>query len=177
MPKDKAADKKVDIMARAHSAILLSLTDEKQWLCTLRMSESTQVKGHLDNFNRIILDLQGVDVNIEYEDQEIFDEGDDGDVLTVCTSSSADAWVLDSGASYHMTYNCDWVDSFKEWDGTVKMGDYWVSSIKGSATVQIKMHDGMVRKLDFWYVPELWKNLVSLSTLAKNRIRYVGEGD
>ena len=35
------------------------------------MSESTQVKDHLDNFNRIILDLQGVDVKIENEDHAL----------------------------------------------------------------------------------------------------------
>ena len=103
-PKDMSDDKKVNIMTKAHSAIVLSLTDEvlrevvdqttasrfwdklcdkyqnnlltnrlyqKQRLYTLKMSESTQVKDHLDNFNRIILDLQGVDVKIEDEDQEL----------------------------------------------------------------------------------------------------------
>lgn len=35
--------------------------------------------------------------------QESFDKRDDGDVLTVYTNSYADAWILDSGASYHMT--------------------------------------------------------------------------
>ena len=49
------------------------------------------------------------------------------------------------------------------------------SSIKGSGTLLIKMHDGMVRKLDCWYIPELWKNLISLGTLGKNVMRYAGE--
>ena len=35
------------------------------------MTESMQVKDHLDNFNRIILDLQGVGVKIDDEDQAI----------------------------------------------------------------------------------------------------------
>ena len=34
-------------------------------------------------------------------------EEDDVEVLILCTSSSANAWVFDSGASYHMTCNCD----------------------------------------------------------------------
>lgn len=100
LPKHMVTDKKVDILMKAHSAILLSLTDEvlteavdqttvsglwaklcdkyqnnpltnrlyqKQMFYTLRMSESAQVKDHLDNFNRTILDLQGVDVKIEDE--------------------------------------------------------------------------------------------------------------
>ena len=98
--------------------------------------------------------------------QKSSNEGDNSDVLIVCTSIYVDAWVLDSGASYHMTYTCDWFDSFKEWDGTVKMGDDWVSSIKGNCMVQIRMHDGMVRKFACWYVPELQKNLISLGILA-----------
>lgn len=33
------------------------------------MSEGMQVRDHLDNFNRIILDLNGVGVKVEEEDQ------------------------------------------------------------------------------------------------------------
>nr|GFA14863.1 retrovirus-related Pol polyprotein from transposon TNT 1-94 [Tanacetum cinerariifolium] len=101
-PKDMKEEVKKEIMAKAHSAILLSVTDEvlqevvdqttafelwdklceeyhnnsltnrmyqKQWLYTLRMFESTQVKDHLDTLNRIILDLQGVGVKVDDEDQ------------------------------------------------------------------------------------------------------------
>ena len=90
LPRDMATDKKENILMKAHSAILLSLTDEvlrvvmdqttasglwdklydkyqsnsltnrfyqKKRLYTLRMSESTHVKDHMDNFNLIILDL------------------------------------------------------------------------------------------------------------------------
>lgn len=39
------------------------------------------------------------------------------------------------------------------------------------------MHNGMVRKLDFLYVPGLWKNLSSLKTLAKSCLNYFGEYD
>lgn len=49
--------------------------------------------------------------------------------------------------------------------------------IKGSGIVQIKMHDGMARKLDYWFVSNLRKNLISLDTLAKNVIKYSGESD
>ena len=101
LPKDMKEEVKRDVLAKAHSAILLCLTDEvlrevvdqttaaglweklcekyqkntltnrlyqKQRLYTLRMSEGTQVQDHLDNFNRIILDLKAVDVKIEDED-------------------------------------------------------------------------------------------------------------
>nr|GEW60947.1 retrovirus-related Pol polyprotein from transposon TNT 1-94 [Tanacetum cinerariifolium] len=85
-PKDTKEEVKKEIMAKAHSAILLSITDEvlrevvdqttasELWdkLCEKYQNNSltnrlyqkqrlyTHVKDHLDTFNRIILDLQGV---------------------------------------------------------------------------------------------------------------------
>ena len=106
-----------------------------------------------------------------------FDEGDDGEVLTVCRYSSTNAWVLDSRASYHMTSNHNWFNSFKEWNHTVKMSDDWVKNIKGSGTVHIKMHNGIVRKLDYWFISEFRKNLIYLGTLAKDGLNYSGEGN
>ena len=327
LPTNLKAEEKTDILAKAHSAILLSLTDEvlrevvdettaaglwkkleskfqkksltnrlyqKQRLYTLRMTENMQVKDHLDNFNRIILDLQGVGVKIDDEDQAIIllcslpnsyenfvdtmlygrdsisvgdvkdamqskelkrrvsgsnedgsdaglvvsrgrnkerdggsrdksrsksrsnrprcfhckekghirkdcpqrkrgsdkkesngnasaavvqessDEEDKGDVLTVSTSGSANTWVMDTGASYHMTFSKELFTSFKEWNGNVKLGDDEVLGVKGSGSVQIKMHDGIVRSLDAWYVPNLCKNLISLGTLDKQGYNFSG---
>ena len=104
LPKDMTDAVKKDILTKAHSAILLSVTDEvlreivdqtttmglwdklseiyqnssltnrlyqKQRLYTLRMSEGTPVKDHLDTFNRVILDLQGLGVKIDEEDQAL----------------------------------------------------------------------------------------------------------
>ena len=44
---------------------------QKQRLYTFRMSDGTSIKDHLDAFNRIILDLQGLGVKIEEEDQAL----------------------------------------------------------------------------------------------------------
>ena len=44
---------------------------QKQCFHTLRMTETTLVKKYVDNVNRIILDLQGIGVKIEEEDQAI----------------------------------------------------------------------------------------------------------
>ena len=55
--------------------------------------------------------------------QESSNEGDDGDVLIVCTTSYAHACVLGSRTSYHITHNRDCFESFKEWNGIVKMVD------------------------------------------------------
>ncbi|KAJ1386525.1 Retrovirus-related Pol polyprotein from transposon TNT 1-94 [Sesbania bispinosa] len=106
---------------------------------------------------------------------ESLDEGDDGDVLTVSTTGSAETWVMDTGASYHMTFNKELFSSFKEWNGSVKLGDDEELGVKGSGAVQIKMYDGMVRTFDAWYVPSLRKNLVSVGTLEKQGYNFSGK--
>ena len=45
---------------------------QKRRLHTLKMSEGMQVTEHLDKFNRIVLDLRGVGVDIDDEDQAMF---------------------------------------------------------------------------------------------------------
>ena len=47
---------------------------------------------------------------------ESSDEGDGRDVLTVTTIGSANTWVMDNGASHHMTFNKELLSSFKEWN-------------------------------------------------------------
>ena len=73
------------------------------------------------------------------------------------TSGSVNSWVMDTGASYHMTFSKDLFTSFKKWKGNVKLGDDEELRVDGSGSVQIKMYDGMVRTLNAWYVPDLQK--------------------
>ena len=43
----------------------------KQRLYTFRMREGTPVRDHLDEFNRILMDLKNIDCKIEEEDQDL----------------------------------------------------------------------------------------------------------
>ena len=47
--------------------------------------------------------------------QKSSDEGEleGSDVLNISTSSSLDTWVMDTSASYHITFNKHWFHSFK----------------------------------------------------------------
>lgn len=70
-------------------------------------------------------------------------------------------WILDSGCTYHMTCNKDWLSDFKQLEGgKVIMGNSQTCQVKGVGKVNIKMFDGIVRTLK-----DLGTYLVSRETL------------
>ena len=75
-----------------------------------------------------------------------------------------------------MTFFKKLFDSFKQWKGSVKLGDDEKLSIEGSGSLKNRMHDGMVKKLDTWYVTGLCRNLISTSALAKQGYDFCGRG-
>ena len=57
------------------------------------------------------------------------------------------------------------------------MGNDAPCKVVGIGTVQIKMHDGVVRTItDIRHVQDLKRNLISLGTLNDSGCKYVGEG-
>ncbi|KAG8502779.1 hypothetical protein CXB51_000565 [Gossypium anomalum] len=61
-------------------------------------------------------------------------------------------------------------------EGVVLMGNNASCKIAGVGTIKVKMFDGVVRTLsDVRYVPELKRNLISLSTLDSKGYRYTAE--
>lgn len=90
---------------------------------------------------------------------------------------SNNEWILDSGCTYRMCHNRD-LFSYESVDGgNVLMGNNVPCKVIGKGTVQIKMHDGIVRVLtDVRHVPDLKKNLISLGTLESMGCKYTAEG-
>jgi len=87
------------------------------------------------------------------------DDGSDHTVLSVSDSVdySHDAWILDSGCSYHMCPNKDLFASYRSINGgTVLIGNNVARKTVGIGTVRIRMHDGVVRTMtDVRHIPEL----------------------
>ncbi|KAK3033756.1 hypothetical protein RJ639_034198 [Escallonia herrerae] len=106
------------------------------------------------------------------------DNYDGADVLSVTISSSDGGWILDTGCSYHICPNRDWFATYRSFDGgKVLMGNDVACKVVGVGSIQIRMHDGIVRTLtDVRHVPELWKNLISLGTLDSNGCSYRAAG-
>jgi gag-polypeptide of LTR copia-type/Zinc knuckle len=91
------------------------------------------------------------------------------DCLMLCVESPIESWILDSGASFHATANKDKFLNFKSGNfGNVHLADGKPLKITGIGDIQIKSSNGfkwVLRKVR--YVPELTKNLISVSQLVK----------
>ncbi|KAG8475695.1 hypothetical protein CXB51_032441 [Gossypium anomalum] len=106
-------------------------------------------------------------------------EFDDGELLVAFVNDSkvSEEWILDSGCTFHMSPNRDWFTTYETVsEGVVLMGNNASCKIAGVGTIKVKMFDGVVRTLsDVRHVPELKRNLISLSTLDSKGYRYTAE--
>ena len=107
------------------------------------------------------------------------DGSSDGNEVLVAfarCANSGDEWILDSSASFYICINRDWFITYDSVNGgSVKMGDDSPCQIIGIGSVQIKMHDGIIRTLtDVRHIPDMRKNLISLSTLGGKGYKYSG---
>ena len=83
-------------------------------------------------------------------------------------TSESRSWLLDSGATSHMTNRRDWFSSFKERSGDITIGDSSIIPIRGAGTISI-FRTSLDRRYfsDVLYVPDLGFNLLSVSSLTK----------
>ena len=77
-----------------------------------------------------------------------------------------------------MTPNRNWFSTYEPvHKGAVLMGNNASSKVASIGTVHIKMFDGVVCSLsNFRHVPDLKRNLISLSTLNAKGYKYIGKG-
>ncbi|XP_020250324.1 uncharacterized protein LOC109827718 [Asparagus officinalis] len=77
-----------------------------------------------------------------------------------------------------MCPNKDWFTTYRSISGgSVLMGNNAVCRTVGIGTVRIRYHDEIVRTLsDMRHIPDLKKNLISLSSLDSIGCSYTGEG-
>jgi hypothetical protein len=83
---------------------------------------------------------------------------------------SVGAWLIDSGATCHMTGAWELFESFTESDSDVhvELGMGTKHAVKGSRTVPFWMESGgMLRVMDVLWVPELRRSVLSVSMIEK----------
>jgi hypothetical protein len=86
-------------------------------------------------------------------------------------------WVLDTGASNHMTRTRLVLSQLDEGvQGSVWFGDGSCVRIQGMGSVVIQdCHNGHKVLTDVYYIPKLKSNIVSLGQLEEKGFKYVGE--
>jgi transposase InsO family protein len=95
-------------------------------------------------------------------------------------STKSNDWIIDSGATKHMSYQREQMVNFKEFSEVhvVRMGDGRVVEAKGKGTVQVKM-TGLpggpltVNIHEVWHVPSLRVNLLSVQALTDSKCQVV----
>jgi hypothetical protein len=94
--------------------------------------------------------------------------------LTGTITHGSDTWLVDSGASKHMTGYKDSLSDLVQKDSPhkVKLGDDYQYPIKGVGETSYKLDSGKPLKIkDVLYVPSLKKNLLSISALEEKGFR------
>jgi hypothetical protein len=91
-------------------------------------------------------------------------------------TDSATSWLVDSGASRHMTGNKDNLANFKnvKFSSQVELGDDVSYAIKGTGSTSFQLDYGFMMHIeDILYVPGLTKNLISVGVLEDKGHRVI----
>ena len=94
--------------------------------------------------------------------------------LTGEITHGSDTWLIDSGASKHMTGHKDSLSCLtqKDYSHKVQLGDGYQYLIKGMGESSYKLRTGKYMKMkELLYVIGLNKNLLSISTLDQKGFR------
>jgi len=90
-----------------------------------------------------------------------------------------EAWLIDSGSSFHFTRHREWFCEYEKYDGVdVFLGDDRKARIFGCGKVKLKLQGGRVRTLmSVLHIPTLARNLIYVSKLDDAGVKIVFEKD
>ena len=97
-------------------------------------------------------------------------------VMAMNAQVDTEAWIVDSGASMHLTYRRDWIDAFEEISPVkLYLGDSSVQEATGKGTIHLELVDGAHtgHLNDVLYVPGLTKNLFSISKATEQGLKAI----
>ena len=80
------------------------------------------------------------------------------DALVIEDANYAQNWIIDSGASFHVTPHADWFSTYVQARGTVKLGDAYELDILGIGDIKFNGTEFILR--DVRHVPKLTQSLI-----------------
>ena len=88
-------------------------------------------------------------------------------LASTSTQPEHDFWLIDSGASFHMTPHREWFSEYEKYNGNVFLEDDLPKKIMGHGRVKLFLNDGRIRTLPgVLHIPGLARNLISVSKMA-----------
>jgi hypothetical protein len=110
---------------------------------------------------------KGFDSTSSTEAKTSTEEGGDVYLASTSTHADRDVWLIDSGASYHMTPHREWFSEYEKYDGgDVFLGDDSTTKILGRGRVKLLLKDGRIRTLPgVLHIPKLARSLIYVSKL------------
>ncbi|PKI61542.1 hypothetical protein CRG98_018038 [Punica granatum] len=171
----------------------------RRQLYNLRMVDGSSVHERLNMFNSLISKLAVLDVKIEIEEKDTSVASlpneemrrksvlpSDGDALVTrgeqekarSKARRRNKWILDLGASFHMTPHREWFQTYSPCDGgVVYMGNTTECCVAGIGDVRIMMFDGCVHKFsNVRHVPAIRQSLLSLGKFDEHGLKNVTKG-
>ena len=98
--------------------------------------------------------------------------------MSTSTHSCYDAWLIDSGASFHMTPHREWFPEYEKYNGNIFLGDDSPKKIMGRGRVKLLLNYGRIRTLPgVMHIPGLARNLISVSKMADAGVKTTFEKD
>jgi hypothetical protein len=97
-----------------------------------------------------------------------------GDVYLASSSTHADheAWLVDSGTSFHMTPHREWFFEYERYDG----GDDSKTKIIGGGKFKLNLMDGGIRTLPgVLHIPGSSKNLIHVRKMGDPGVKAMFE--
>eukprot|EP00253_Pinus_taeda_P011245 PITA_11245 len=156
-------------------SLLCSLLDSWDSLVIAIGNNATALQFDEIVSSLLMEELRQKNMESQNEAKTTSDEG--GDVYLASSSTHIDheAWLIDSGASFHFTLHRKWLCECEKYDGgDVFLGDDRKARIVDRGKVKLKLQGGRVRTLPgVLHIPALAKNLISVSKLDDAGVKTV----
>jgi hypothetical protein len=93
------------------------------------------------------------------------------------THADHEAWLVDSGASFHMSPHREWLCGYERYNGgNAFLGDDSTNKIIGRGKVKLRLIYGRIRTLpSVLHIPGLARNLISISKMEDVGVKTIFE--
>jgi hypothetical protein len=97
-------------------------------------------------------------------------------LASIGTHSESDFWLIDLGASFHMTPHREWFYEYERYNGNAFLGDDSPKKITRHGRVKLLLNDGRIKTLlGVLHILGLVRNLISVSKMPDVGVKTVFE--